>query len=48
MSPKKPIVAGAVQWEAPIIDSSKTGHGPRPARILRKLGSMGGELRSGR
>lgn len=32
MPPKKPIVAGAVQWEIPIIDSSKTGHGPTDTR----------------
>lgn len=32
MSPKKPIVTGAVQWEIPIIDSSKTGHGPTDTR----------------
>lgn len=32
MAPKKPIVAGAVQWETPIIDSSETGHGPTDTR----------------
>ena len=32
MPPKPPLVEGAIQWEAPIIDSSETGHGPSDTR----------------
>jgi hypothetical protein len=32
MQAKEPLVPGTLQWEAPIIDSSETGHGPADTR----------------
>lgn len=31
-APKQPVVAGTVQWEVTIIDSSESGHGPTDTR----------------
>jgi hypothetical protein len=33
--PKKPLIAGTIQWEVPIIDSSESGHGPMDTRHKR-------------
>jgi hypothetical protein len=30
--PKKPLIAGTIQWEVAIIDSSESGHGPMDTR----------------
>jgi len=35
MQPKKPLIAGAAQWEVTVIDSSKTGHGPTDTRYAK-------------
>ena len=41
MAPAEPMVDGTEQWEVPIIDSSKSGHGPADTR------NRGGEKHDG-
>lgn len=33
-SPTNPIVSGTIQYEIPVIDSSKSGHGPLDTRLM--------------